>query len=633
MYRTVSYAALAAILCASPAFADDDAVIVTATRAPGGAVRAVTGISTTTIAAEDMQARQVRAISDVLRDVPGTAVSRLGGPGQQAQVRMRGAEANHTLVLIDGVEAANPFQGEFAFETLNADDVAKVEVLRGPQSALYGSQAIGGMINYITLSGAEAPGASARAEYGSFKSWDSAARYAGVTGGLDYAFSANYQGTDGTPTARNGSRDIGGVSGAASARLVYTIADNLRLKALARYTTAKADFNDQDFNFPPGPRYGFVIDSDGYSKNTSLLGQLRGEAEFGDWTQALSVEGVSADRDGYSFGGRSSGDKGKRWKASYEITGKMVTGALAHTVTGAVDYKREFYQNTGPFLNPAQAAKRDTDSTGLVAQYDLVANDKIGFGVAVRHDDNDMFDSATTWRLQASYLAGSGTRLHGAAGSGVTNPGFYELFGFDPTSFVGNPNLIPEKSEGWEAGVEQAFLDGAARIDVTYFDTRLTDEIFTQFVGPTFIASPQNRTTKSTRKGVEIGAQALLGEGLRLFGAYTHLDAEENNVEEVRRPRDVASANIEWRAPGDRFGAFLTVRYNGEQKDNNFTLTGPPVVTLPAYTLVNAGGDFRLTANVSLYARVENAADERYEDVYTYATPGRAGYVGVKAAF
>ena len=145
MYRTVSYAALAAILCASPAFADDDAVIVTATRAPGGAVRAVTGISTTTIAAEDMQARQVRAISDVLRDVPGTAVSRLGGPGQQAQVRMRGAEANHTLVLIDGVEAANPFQGEFAFETLNADDVAKVEVLRGPQSALYGSQAIGGM--------------------------------------------------------------------------------------------------------------------------------------------------------------------------------------------------------------------------------------------------------------------------------------------------------------------------------------------------------------------------------------------------------------------------------------------------------------------------------------------------------
>jgi vitamin B12 transporter len=177
------------LLTAAPAFAqanaqksDDETIIVTATRAREGLSRAALGSSVSLLDAQELQERQTRQVADILRDVPGVSVNRTGGFGGQTQLRMRGSESNHTLVLIDGMEANHPFYGEFDFATLIADDVARIEVLRGQQSALYGSDAIGGVVHYITLSGAEAPGVRGRAEYGSFNSWDAAARVADVAG-------------------------------------------------------------------------------------------------------------------------------------------------------------------------------------------------------------------------------------------------------------------------------------------------------------------------------------------------------------------------------------------------------------------------------------------------------------------
>jgi vitamin B12 transporter len=627
-------AALVAALAATPAFAQSNEIIVTATRA-GGLSRDVLGISSTVIGPDDLETRQTRAISDVLRDVPGASVSRAGGTGQLTQLRLRGAEANHTMVLIDGIEASDPFQGEFAFESLIADDVARLEVLRGPQSALYGAQAIGGVVSYTTLSGAEAPGVRGRIEYGSFDSWNGAARAAGVAGDLDYALSATAGTTSGTPTARGGARDLGADNQAAAAKGAYAFNDHLRLKAAARYSRVKADVSSQDFNFPPGPTYGFVVDGDGSFKTENLYGlvRLEGEALEGRWSNAVTLQGVSADRDNYEFGSRQAGDEGRRYKASYESTLTFDGDGLRHTLTGAVDFKHETYQNTGPFLSAAQALKREADNTGAVLDYELVAHDKLGLGLAVRRDWNELFDDSTTYRAQASYLFDTGTRLHAAGGSGVTNPGYYELFGFNPASFQGNPHLKPEKSEGWEAGAEQRFLDGKAWIDVTYFDATLTDEIATKFVGPSFTASPVNLATKSPRRGVELSGQAALGAQWRVAAAYTYLDAEQDGLEEVRRPPHIASFNVSWRSVGGRFGAALTVRYNGQTQDSNFTLTGPPRVTLPSFTLVNLGADYRLTENLSVYGRIENLTDEHYEEVYTYASPGRAAVLGLKAGF
>jgi vitamin B12 transporter len=639
MQSSVSKFAFALALVTAPAAAhaqsSADEIIVTASRGKDGVRRDLLGASVTTIDPVALETRQTRIVSDILRDVPGISVNRAGGAGQLTEIRIRGAEADHTLVLIDGMKASDPWLGEFDFATLIADDVARVEVLRGQQSALYGSEAIGGVIHYITASGAEAPGARGRAEYGSFNSYDATGRIAGVAGPLDYALSAGYQGTDGAPLARNGVRDVGANNGVVSGRFVFALSDNLRVRAIGRYARTKADLDDQDFNFP-SPTYGFVIDSDDYYKNNAAYGLLSAEHEAlaGRWSNVISVQGVDAGRDGYSGGALAFGDDASRVRASYVSSLKFGPAAFAQTITAALDYERQRFQNTGPFLTPAQGLQRRIENTGLVAEYALVAEDRLGLGAALRYDENNRFDNATTYRLQASYRFEAGARIHAAGGSGVKNPGVFELFGFDPGTFVGNPNLKPEKSEGWEAGVEQVLFGGAARVDATMFDNTLEDEVFTAFGGaPLYLSSPGNRTTKSRQRGVELSGRAVLGEAWTLDGAYTYLDAKESGQEEVRRPPRIGSVNLAWRAPSDRFGAYASVRYNGRTYDNNFTLTGPPRIQLPAYTLVNFGGDVKMTPKVSVYARIENAFDAQYEDVYTYRSPSRAAYVGVRAGF
>jgi vitamin B12 transporter len=619
-------------------------VVVTATRSGDGIRSDLLGSSFTILDPADLEQRQTRVVSDILRDVPGMAVNRTGGVGGLTEIRMRGAEARHTMVLIDGIEASDPFAGKFDFATLMADDIARVEVLRGQQSALYGSDAVGGVINYITLSGKDAPGMRARLEGGSFGTYDAAIRAAGLTGPLDYSFSAGYNTTDGTPTARNGSRDLGSDNSAASAKLAYSITDDARIKAIVRYSRTAADTNNQDFSFPPGPTYGFAVDTPGDSyTNRAVYALVRGELDTldGKWSHGLQVQGVDGTREGKSNDEFSRyGDNGGRRHFSYDSTLRFGSESFAQAVTGALDYERETFQNTTPYLTDEQKIERTLITKGVVLQYDANIDNRIGLGAALRYDDNSRFDSATTYRLQGSYKLGSGTRLHAAAGSGVKNPGVFDLFGYDPRNFAGNPNLKPEKSRGWEAGIEQT-LGGAgqARFDVTYFHSRLSDEIFTVF-DPNFVSSPANRTDQSTQKGVEVSLDARIGDTWRINATYTHLDAKDVDpvtsqmIEEVRRPPNVASLNVGWRGVDQRLGASVTVRYNGAMLDNNYTLVVPtPYVRLSSYTLVNLDGDFRLTDKMQIYARIENLLDETYEEVFTFRAPGRAEYAGVRFSF
>lgn len=638
MRYSVSYAALAAALvtmslAALAAASSAEEIVVTASRAPGELTRAQLGGSVTLLQPLDLRLRQTRTVSDVLRDVPGISVSRLGGVGGQTQVRLRGSESNHTLVLIDGLEASDPFQGEFDFSALIADDVARIEVLRGQQSALYGSDAIGGVINYLTVSGTEAPGARGRIEAGSFGTTEGALRIAGADGALDYVISAGHRRTDGTPNSRFGSRDLGAENTALSGRLVYELSPNLKLRAIARYLKAEADVNDQDFAWG-SPTYGYVIDSDDSSAIEQLYGLVGADLDLmeGAWSHSLTLQSMDASRDGFSGGARDSGNEGNRVKLSYVSSYRFGMEGVFHNLTGAIDWKREKFRNSGPGLSPAQALERQIENTGLVAQYDLAIGDHIGFGAAMRYDENERFRNATTYRVHASYLFESGARLHAAGGSGIKAPGFYELFGFDPDGFIGNPDLKAERSHGWEAGIEQTFLDGRVRLDATYFDTRLEDEIYTDFSNWP-ISTAANRDTVSKQRGVEVSAEALIGDAWRVHAAWAWLDAEEGGQEEVRRPPHIGSLNLSYVDPSDAFSATLTVRYNGETLDNNFTSTGGPRVTLPAFTLVNAGGDVRLNEGVRLFARIENLFDETYEEVYTYRAPGRAAFVGLRAEF
>jgi len=626
---------LIALTIATPALAqtvpDDagtdsvtDTVVVTAARASGGISTATLGSSATVLSAEDLADRQTVIVSDVLRDVPGVSVNRTGAVGGMTQVRIRGAESNHTLVLIDGIEAADPYYGEYDFASLVADPGARVEVLRGEQSALYGSDAIGGVINYITATGREMPGFAGNIEAGSFNTVNGAARGAGMVGDFDYAVGGSYSGIGGYVVAPDGDRRIGSKISTVNGKFGYR-SGGFALRGVVRYTHTDADLNDQDYAVT-----GNAIDSGGSYLNDAVYALVGAHYDTvdGRWSNDLSAQLQDSQRQYFDdTGAETTGDTGRRKKVSFVSALKLGDDAVSHLITGAVDYEHESYRGTSAYITGSNPFNT-TDNWGLVGQYQLTLGGRLGLGAAVRHDINQRFRDATTWHLQASYRFDSGTRLHAAGGTGVKAPVFSELFGYSPTSgFVGNPNLKPEESTGWEAGVEQSFLAGHGRVDVTYFNAVLRHKIVST-LDPVYTVI--NASGSSPHQGVEVSANVDLPAGFRFDGSYTYLDAhDEADVVLTRRPSHIGSANLAWRAKSDRFGANLTVRYNGDSRDTNFATFATE--TLKAYTLVNFGADVTLARGLSLFGRVENLLDTAYRENVGFRSPGRAGYGGIKA--
>jgi vitamin B12 transporter len=584
--------------------------------------------SATVIEARMLEQRQTRDIADVLRDVPGVAVAGIAG---QTQIRLRGSEGNHVLVLVDGIEVSDPFAGEFDIGTLQAEVGARVEVLRGAQSALYGPDAIGGVVAYESASGRAVPGFAARIEGGTQATVNGALRYGAAGNGWDAALSAVVVSTDGQPNARGGSRDIGRDSYTLSGKGSVDVAEGLALRAAARFIRTEGQFNDSDFDFT-SPTFGFTIDSPGnryVNEAVYALVGARAEVLEGRWTHDLSAQVAEIDRETDSPFGLTSASEGDRVKASYVTAFKL---ADAHNLTFAADYERESFRNalaaSGGFTG-----RRSVEQVGFVGEY-RYSGEAFDLSAALRHDLNDRFRDATTFRVGAGYRVTDTTRLRAAAGSGVKNPGFFELFGFVDGRFIGNADLRPEKSTGWEAGVDQDIGD-AARISLTYFDSELKGEIFTTFPPPNFIATPRNRTTVSQQRGVEVSLAARLAEQWSLDAAYSYLDAEENGVREVRRPRHIASAALTWTAPNDAASATLVVRHNGETPDVAFIDPSfvPVRVSLDDYTLVNFNARVKISDAISGFARVENLLGEDYEQVFSFVSPGRSAAVGIEARF
>lgn len=665
MPRYLANASLLAILAAGPTAAHAqqtspstvDPLVVTASRSGDATAADLVAASVTVIDDQALQQRQTRVVSDVLRDVPGIAVSRSGAVGAFTQVRIRGAEANHTLVLIDGVKASDPFFDDYDFGTLIADEAARIEVLRGQQSSLYGSDAIGGVISYTTLTGAEAPGVRLRAEGGSMGTYAEGARAAGVNGSLDYAVSASGLHTDGYPVAPGGHRNIGSDSAGASAKLIWSAAPNLHLTAVGRYSYTDADFDDIDQD-SASRTFGRTLDSPGvHSVNRAFYGLVKAQLDLldGRWTNALTLQGADTARSGYDVADafapaagqpivKSSGDHGGRVRGSFESALRFGDDHIKQRVTFVLDAERDSSRTTvSPF--GAFLGKETTDNYGVVGAYDLTVDDQASFGASVRHDVNNRFADPTTYRVQGSYRLEEGLRLHAAAGSGVKDPSFSELFDFSAGRFIGNPSLRPEKSQGWEFGIDQTFLSGHAIVGATWFDNRLTDQITTSFA--TGVASPVNLPGSATQRGVELFADAQINADWRLDASYTYLDAPQRRSvilggkfvtfdgQAVRRARDIASANLTWAPAGRPFTGTLTVRYNGKQNDLAFTDPSftPLLVSLRAFTLVNLNATYRVTPQVELFGRAENLFDQSYQEVFSFATPGRAAYGGVRLKF
>lgn len=584
-----------------------------------------TGLSISQIDLAQIEGLSLPLVKDYLTLVPGVAVAQTGPLGAQTQVRIRGAEANHSITFIDGIEVNDPASsGEFRLDTLLAHGVGRIEVLRGPQSALWGSQAIGGVINITTRAprfGSEFYGEVQGGSLGTLRGglgggWaNDAITISGQLSGLA---------TDGYDIAGIGGDRDGYDNVTAHGRIEWRASDALTLLLVARHQDSTSRFDG--FDFVAG------VPSDRPLSTRSRQTALRTEAALalmdGDWTTRASFMAVRADninRNASAFQNRSDGE---RDLFRLQSTGRFDALGAEHRLTAALDVETERFESSDADADALSNQRQSRRQTSLVGEYRLITGGPSA-GLAVRRDLNDRFADATTFRADAVLPIGD-VRLHAAWGTGIADPTFFDQFGFFPGFFIGNPNLKPERSRSIEAGI--GWSDGRHGIDITLFDASLTDEIVSTFDNATFLAGVANASGRSKRRGVEVAGNARLADGLTLNAAYTWLDANQQQVagtafvREVRRPRHSGSIALNY--AGERFDLAAAAAITGARGDTDFARFVP--VILPAYTLVTLSGAWHITPKIDLTARIENALDATQVDVFAYRGPGLTAHAGIR---
>lgn len=636
--RYIPAAALAACLLSTPAFAVDDEIVVVGSLTPVPA--AEMGASVSVIDAEDLELRNADFLSDLLRDVPSVAVSRSGPIGGFTQIRLRGAEADHALTLIDGIEVSDPaLDGQVDFATLTGFDIGRIEVLRGAGSAVHGSDALGGVVSLYTPEPTQDLQLLAEGRGGSLGTWAGGAALSGALN--DFAqgrIALSHFKTNGISASRLGGEEDGHEVTTAHGKVNATLSDRTHVQLVARHTRSETETDDQDFDCTFDPKtwmcpadnpatYGRIIDADLVSKVKSTQGRavLTHDLVPDQWQVQAAIEGSRTKADHFDAGALDRATKGGREKYSAQIT--RFYGVHQFTLAGV--HERQSFEN----MSPAQNRSRKTNS--VVGEAQLRPTDNTTLLLGVRHDDNDRFEDFTSWRASGTWaLPQSPFTLHASAGTGVKDPGFFELFGFDPSTFVGNPNLKPEQAFNREVGARGLWHDGALTADVTYFQSDITDRINGFFFTPSFDITAVNEPGTARTKGFEVSLTTALPHGAWLSAQYTNLDAKDAmGRKALRRPDVTASANLTLPFLHGLGTADFSADYTGKQQDSDFTDPNDfnKRTTLDSYWLVNLAVQVAVSDALTLFAKGENLLDEDYQEVFTYNATGRTVLVGARA--
>lgn len=632
--------------------AKQDTIIVTGVLTPIAEEKL--GQTITVISSELIEDQGYNFVPDVLRQAPGAAVSQMGAPGALTQVRIRGAEANHTLVLLDGIDISSPDLNETDFSTLTTAGLDRIEFLRGPQSGLYGSNALAGVVNLISRRELDGHYINASAELGAFETSDIEAS-AGIGNGdafasisLSHLASEGYdtspdQTANGVPAVGVGAQ-AGDKEGTAittiNARGGMNLTDALRVNGVVRYMTAESELDGQAYGFPIAGR---TYDDPSRTNHEQIV--IGASATFdpwdGAWETVVSLSYVDASRRNFLTDFPfligppvpspadlllvpvyESGTDSSRFTAAIQSTYAFGDKGFANFLTGFAEHENETYEDA----YTVREEERTLHAFGL--QYRAEIASQLYLSATFRRDDNDQFQDADTWSVSGAWaIPDTGTRLHASAGTGVTNPTFIEQFGFDPSTFIGNADLVPEEALGWDAGIEQTLFEDTLTLDVTYFSSDLENEIYTAFL-PGFLTTALNSTSDSDRSGWEFTVYADPTDDISLYGSLTQLDASEPAGIEIRRPEQTASLDASWDIFGGPVQLNLGVSYTGESTDTDFgTFLRTPV---DAYTLVRLGASWQVSDKLELYTRVENLLDEEYEEVIGYLGAPHGLYFGLR---
>jgi vitamin B12 transporter len=616
-------------------------VVVTATRTEQSTSK-VGGTTVSVITAKDIEEKGQTTVEEVLKGIPGIDIAATGGPGTQSSIFVRGADSKNVLVLVDGVMFNDPSGTNRGSDLANltVDNIERIEVVRGPLSALYGSNATAGVVNIITKKGKGPISGYAGAEYGSYGTWRS---YGGISGGgerYDYSLSVSRTSTDGfsaanddndaIPHAGNTDEDDGWDNLTVSGNVGVKLLPNVTLRLTGRYQDSRIETDDwgpgyagdQFAGWPAAPVPGGPkeqnTESEQYTGRLALeCSHFDGRFDSTPYIQLGSMDREIEDADG-------------NWDSSYDgqtleygWQGGLFLGASNRLSFGASRFEEQMSNQSTYGAIPEKETY--TNSLWIQDQWQPIEGlDLVG---GLRWDDHEQFGSKTTFRVAPAYTFGTtGTTLKASYGTGFRSPSLYELY-----SSYGNPDLDAEESRGWDAGIVQKLADDRVELGATYFHNVFDNRIF--FDMNTYMYGQDDG--KTTTCGVELYAAWQATEDLSLRATYTYTDTEDPNGDRlVRRPIHKAFANANYRLL-DNLSLNLDVIWAGERDaiSSAADATGTPVGALDSYTVVNLGVTYDITENIRIYGRVDNLFDEEYEEAWSYATPGLSGHVGMRVSF
>ena len=622
---------------------DDGDVLVTATRTPMSIDRVASSVTVLDKAAID-RAQDV-GVTELLLRTPGVSFARNGGYGTATSLRIRGAETEQTVVVIDGVKLNDPSStgGGYNFANLLTGDGARIEVLRGPQSILWGSQAIGGVVNIVTPLPEAALEGSFDVETGSRKTVSARAAIGGKTGPLAWRLGGQTFNTDGISAiapAFGGVEPDGYRNRSVTGRAVLDVTKGVSAEVRGYYSNGRVDID------------AFNADSPEYSLNREFVGYagLNVDLLDGRFRNRFGYGYTNTDRESYNPTVSASRTRAITFDAAgrnrrFEYQGSFAIAAGWDLVFGAEDEKSRFRSVSPSALLTTPIPAAAQGRAGITSFYGQL-NAEIVTGLTltggVRNDDHSRYGSKTLFAAGGVYAAPWGTVIRANYGEGFKAPSLFQLF-----SEFGNAGLDPEQSHGWEAGAEQRFLDGAISFGATYFERDTTNQI-AFFSCATTSADPRcfvpggttrrfgyyYNVAKALTHGIEATASVRIARRLQLDGNYSWVDAQDRTPGTAnfgkylaRRPRHTANGSVSY-SFADHGSVGAAVRWSGATFDNAANTT-----RLAPYTLVDLRGEVPITAAVRLFGRVENVFDESYSTAFRYNAIGRSFYAGLRGRF
>ncbi len=593
-----------------------ETIVVTASRVPGPL--AETPASVTIVTPERTERLGEPWLASLLRLTPSAALSAAGPSGSQLQLRLRGAEANHTLLFIDGIRANDPAAGnEPRFELLGAELGDRIEVVRGPQSALWGSEAVGGV---VAVDAAPRTSLSALAEGGSDRFGRLGASAGLRKGDLTLGIGAGVQGARGIDAFAGGLEERDAYRNAVLRGRVDWRRGPVTLTAGGFAIRAQSDFDGYD------PLTYLRADTDEQSRNRLAAGRVGARFEDGGWSVGAGVSRLGSRNRNLAGGIEQNRTAGRRDAASLEVGRGLTLGGMKQRLTLAADGTRERFEADDVVYGGLTAQDRRREQSSLTAEWRGEAG-PLRLSAALRRDRFSEFKDATTARVGALVELGGGWQVAGNWGEGIAQPSFFDLYGFFPGSFVGNPALTPEKSRGGELSVRH--VAGAWRGAVTIYRQNLRAEIVDRYNPATFLSTAINAPGTSRREGLEIEAGYTPGGWLNLTATYAFLDAIEPAGRELRRPRHSGSVAAD--GEHGRLGYGVSLSRAGVRLDRDFDQFPVALVRLAPRWEAGARVGYRLGKGLELFGRVANALDDRTVDVVGYAREGRTAYAGIRA--